>query len=466
MRAPAEVQPPSRVDPKFLYRLFLIDHICLLTTMIIALVNMLPGVFTLLEGALPASWLMMPSSSTAISVCAVLSLFFSESSHSRRMKQLGMAFGMLTLAIAAAPFLACFAGPPAGMSSILEWNQAALVQGSLGFSSALFTLLAIAILLSSWRGPRAGMIADGITLLLSYAAFTLVSQFIFGLAGLSSSPRLVSDPTLCCLALLTLVVLFRRTEDGVLSVLWGYGSGSRMARILAPILLLLPITREISRAHLLRMGLFAANYATALLTSTATFVAFLLLFLLIRMINQVQENIQDVTLRDELTGLLSVKGFYLLAEQAFRHCRRAQEGFGVLFVDMDNLKKINDELGHSTGSVALVETAKLLKTNFRDADIIGRVGGDEFVVVSQFERQEITEAIERLRAAVARKNKAIGQRFSISLSIGYAVADDLTRETLQSLVLKADEAMYAEKRSKKMRPGIAPRASLAQLELQ
>jgi diguanylate cyclase (GGDEF)-like protein len=203
-----------------------------------------------------------------------------------------------------------------------------------------------------------------------------------------------------------------------------------------------------------------------LISSTATFVAFLLLFLLIRMINQVQENIQDVTLRDELTGLLSVKGFYLLAEQAFRHCRRAQEGFGVLFVDMDNLKKINDELGHSTGSVALVETAKLLKTNFRDADIIGRVGGDEFVVVSQFESHEITEAIERLRAAVARKNKAIGQRFSISLSIGYAVADDLTRETLQSLVLKADEAMYAEKRSKKMRPGITPRAGLAQLELQ
>ena len=70
-------------------------------------------------------------------------------------------------------------------------------------------------------------------------------------------------------------------------------------------------------------------------------------------------------------------------------------------------------------------------------------------MAGQFKQIELAIAVERLHKAIARKNKATGQRFSISLSLGYVVTEDFAHETLQSLVKKADEAMYEEKHAKK-----------------
>jgi diguanylate cyclase (GGDEF)-like protein len=116
---------------------------------------------------------------------------------------------------------------------------------------------------------------------------------------------------------------------------------------------------------------------------------------------------------------------------------------------MDNLKIINDELGHSAGSVSLVETAKLLTATFRETDVIGRLGGDEFVVAGQFDPEEISVAIERIRTGAAAKTQLAGSRFFLSLSMGYAGTDHSTEETLKSIISRADKAMYKEKRAKK-----------------
>ena len=116
---------------------------------------------------------------------------------------------------------------------------------------------------------------------------------------------------------------------------------------------------------------------------------------------------------------------------------------------MDNLKIINDELGHSVGSVSLIETAKLLASNFRETDVIGRLGGDEFVVAGQFDAHEMSIAIDRLRSAAAAKTLHAGNQFFLSLSMGYAATDHATEETLKSVVARADKAMYKDKRAKK-----------------
>ena len=190
-----------------------------------------------------------------------------------------------------------------------------------------------------------------------------------------------------CLALLTVVTILRRAECGLFSVFLEDGIGGRIARIIAPVLIILPFLRELGRARLLNAQLVPTPYATAILTSVATIVSFGLLLLLVRLINHMQNEIHGLTLRDELTGLYNFRGFNLFADQAFRLARRAQLPFGVLFIDMDNLKMINDELGHSAGSISLVETAKLLNATFRETDVIGRLGGDEFVVAGQFDSQ-------------------------------------------------------------------------------
>jgi diguanylate cyclase (GGDEF)-like protein len=451
MRALTELKAPNQVDPKTLHRIFFIDHFCLITAGIIALMNLLPGMIAPLATALPTGWPDMPISCASTTLCAVLSLYFSEATQPRPAKVLAMILGTLTSVIAIMALLPVIGGSRSSLGWTFTRNQAVFPPTPLEFSFAAFFLIGIAILFGSFRGPRVVRITDVFALMLGFAVFALVLEPLFRLAGLShlSVTGLQSIPALWCIALLTIVVILRRTEVGFLSLLWGYGTGSRIARILAPILLLLPTLREIARAHLLRSRWIPSTYAAAILTSAGTAVGLVLLFILVRIINRMQERIQNDVLRDELTGLYSVRGFYLLAEQSFRHSRRTQEPFGAIFVDMDNLKTINDKLGHSMGSVSLVETAKLLTANFRDTDIIGRVGGDEFIVAGAFNDRQIAAAVERLREAAARKNNVVGQQFSISLSVGYAVAEDFAHETLPSLVAKADEAMYKEKRGKK-----------------
>jgi diguanylate cyclase (GGDEF)-like protein len=454
MHAYTEVLPPGQTDPKLLHRLFYVDHCCLMAAAIVALVNVFPGISVQIQEVIPASWLDMRTSSAAITLLAVTSLFLSEETQHKRWRGLGRILSILTVTVAAAAFLTALLGQPGTLARALDVTQVSLRQGSLLFSAASFLLVGITMLLvasDSSRNRALGYIADGTTFLLSSVVLMLVSGFMFRLARApgSATAGLTSTPALWCLTLLTAVLVFRRAERGILSALWAYGTGSRIARIIAPFMLALPIAGEILRAYLLNKQIIPAQFAGSILISTGTILGFLFLLLGARLINQMQQDIQGASLRDELTGLHSVRGFYLLAEQAFRQSHRFQEPFGVLFVDMDNLKVINDQLGHSAGSVSLVETAKLLEANFRDTDIVGRVGGDEFVVAGQFNRHELEMIVERLREAVVRKNQAAQHRFSISLSMGFAVTEDFVHETLRSLVEQADEAMYEEKKNKK-----------------
>lgn len=453
MRAQAEAMPPDQVDPTFLHRLFYVDHLCLAAASMVALVNIFPGIFAQILRIFPPNRLDMRTSCAVITLCAAMSLFLSEDTQPVQWKWLGRAMGGLAVLIAAPPVLANVAGIPPVILQMLDRNQVVLREGSLRFSSTAFLLAGVAVLLVPATKSVLGYVADGLSVLLAFIVLTLVLEFLFEWSGMPAVPmsRVISTPALWCLALVTLVVACRRSEHGFLSILWGHGTGSRIARMLTPVLLLLPLVREISRAHLLKTGLFPPAYAGAALASTGTVLGLTLLMLLARLLNRMQEKIQGLVLRDELTGLHSVRGFYLLAEQAFLYSRRMQEPFGVLFLDMDNLKTINDRLGHGAGSVSLVETAKLLMSTFRDTDIIGRVGGDEFVVAGQFDRHNLEMAMERLREAVARKNHAAEHRFSISLSMGCAVTSDFAHESLRNLVKQADEAMYEEKHAKKQR---------------
>jgi diguanylate cyclase (GGDEF)-like protein len=252
-----------------------------------------------------------------------------------------------------------------------------------------------------------------------------------------------------CLALLSLVALFRRSEHGMFSLFLAYGMGSKIARWLTPLLLVLPFLREVGRARMVNAELIPEHYATAVLTASMIIVAFACLIFLARQINRMQEEIQHLSLRDELTGVYNVRGFHLLAEQALRLARRAQQPFCVLFVDLDGLKKINDKLGHEIGSAMIAEAAQLLNAVFRETDVIGRVGGDEFVVAGQFDGDAILSAIERVQDAVRTANEEEGRRFKLSLSIGFAANEGNPGETLKSLMTRADAVMYDVKRLKK-----------------
>ncbi len=161
------------------------------------------------------------------------------------------------------------------------------------------------------------------------------------------------------------------------------------------------------------------------------------------------DEVRNLSLRDDLTGLYNRRGFLTLAEQQLKIADRMMDDILLLFADMDYLKLINDTYGHKTGDMAIINAAECLKETFRESDIIARIGGDEFVVLTI----ETTEAnaetlIQRLETIIDTCNENKGNPYKISLSIGSAKYNSSNPCTVEELISRADKIMYDQKRIK------------------
>ena len=160
--------------------------------------------------------------------------------------------------------------------------------------------------------------------------------------------------------------------------------------------------------------------------------------------NQILENI---SLTDDLTGLYNRKGFLALAAHRVKLANRNGEPFSIAFIDLDDLKEINDSFGHLEGDRALRDTASLLRECFRESDILARLGGDEFAIfVAEADEGQIAQRIEeRLRE---RERNSPPRGYPLALSMGIVVSDNSQEEEVESLLKRADGLMYQHKKGK------------------
>lgn len=93
------------------------------------------------------------------------------------------------------------------------------------------------------------------------------------------------------------------------------------------------------------------------------------------------EVMREMSMTDPLTGLNNRAGFEMLAHQKIRIAKRYHHHIGVIFFDLDNMKRWNDDYGHAAGDAALRAVGKAITDSIREVDICGRVGGDEFAVL-------------------------------------------------------------------------------------
>ena len=150
---------------------------------------------------------------------------------------------------------------------------------------------------------------------------------------------------------------------------------------------------------------------------------------------------------DELTMLPNRRGFQSLARHALNLCRRFGKPASMFFFDLDDFKAINDQFGHAEGDRALENFAAVLERVFRESDVVGRIGGDEFVVF-MFGANELesARALSRLGAAVQKLN-AIGKRgYDLAYSVGSVAFDPERHATIEHLMREADAHMYTHKR--------------------
>ena len=162
-------------------------------------------------------------------------------------------------------------------------------------------------------------------------------------------------------------------------------------------------------------------------------------------------EIHSLSITDQLTGLYNRRGFTLLADQQTKIAERTKEGslLMLLFADLDKMKSINDNLGHTKGDTALIEVASILKEVFRESDIIARIGGDEFAVLGIIAQKSSLRVFEsRLQEQIDIHNAHKNRDYTISLSVGIACRDPENRYSLDELMSMADKLMYEQKRNK------------------
>jgi diguanylate cyclase (GGDEF)-like protein len=156
-------------------------------------------------------------------------------------------------------------------------------------------------------------------------------------------------------------------------------------------------------------------------------------------------QLEQLSSTDPLTGLCNRRGFLLLGQQHLRTAARLGKHVSLLYMDLDNLKTVNDTAGHAEGDKLIVSTARLLESFFRSADIVSRIGGDEFVALTMTDRSEDSSSVRtRLIQSIAEHNAQ--HRPRIELSIGTAEAPATKETSLETLLTEADQAMYQVKR--------------------
>jgi diguanylate cyclase (GGDEF)-like protein len=152
---------------------------------------------------------------------------------------------------------------------------------------------------------------------------------------------------------------------------------------------------------------------------------------------------------DSLTGLLNRRAFLEEMERHAARQARDNEPATLMFADLDNFKPVNDRLGHEAGDEVLRHTAALLRKTFRPTDLVARLGGDEFAIwLNGADHMTAAERAEYLRDAVPRELAEItGPDLPrVGVSIGIACREAADGEPLDSLMRRADRAMYEVKR--------------------
>ncbi|MDA0989661.1 MAG: GGDEF domain-containing response regulator [Verrucomicrobia bacterium] len=154
-------------------------------------------------------------------------------------------------------------------------------------------------------------------------------------------------------------------------------------------------------------------------------------------------RLRSMAITDELTGVYNRRGFETLADQHLRLARRNKKSFSLFFADVDGLKAINDRHGHGEGDFAIRETAELLTRNFRESDIVARMGGDEFVILAIDCSPAGADALlQRVQDSLNAINAGQTHPYALSVSIGATNFESTDTMPIPELLKRADAALY------------------------
>ena len=164
-----------------------------------------------------------------------------------------------------------------------------------------------------------------------------------------------------------------------------------------------------------------------------------------------RKRLEIEAITDALTGLYNRRGFMTMGEKALKIADDNGLDALCVFADLDGFKEVNDSFGHDEGDKVLQETAQVLREVFRESDIVGRVGGDEFAAIILKDCQDCEKAIiDRLDKSLEFINRSQDRcPYRLSMSVGIHLRKAGDRSSLSGFMIEADKKMYRDKEEKK-----------------
>lgn len=163
------------------------------------------------------------------------------------------------------------------------------------------------------------------------------------------------------------------------------------------------------------------------------------------MLKSALSEMEQHAYHDALTGLSNRRFFVNSLKDRVARCQRYGDNSALLFLDVDNLKTVNDQHGHAAGDALLVQMGKILNRHTRTSDVVARIGGDEFgVMLDNLDCDQVVEKIDFLLRKFETANYTHeGVELPFSAAIGYCFVGP--KDTVEELMSRADAAMYRAK---------------------
>lgn len=457
-----ENQSTCQLDPVVLNWFDVTSNTCLFVSGLIATIILSGWFMPPIGQILPDGWALMQAT-TAISVLFLcIALVLRKHKNNKRYSSICSFFAVLSIVIVGITLLEHWLGQDAILGTFLvAKNQLPLVYPTSIQSVSCFFVLALTLFIDPSRQDRIGYIFDVLIMVLVMLNLLYVAGYLYKASNLIqvTSAILISSQTLICIALLTFVQIARRAPFGTYTILVSKGIAGHTARIVLPFSVIISYLIILSQTKLTNTGFLETPYVSALTAVASAGIMIIVVLLLSRKINALEMRLRKITITDELTGAYNLRGLNMHGKQKLLDARRSTTPLSVLYIDVDGLKKVNDSLGHDTGSELLCDVVTLLHDNFRENDIVSRIGGDEFAIIANGSEDEIASAIKRLNKTVDEMNISGDRPYKIGFSIGKVNFDPRSNETIERLISRADTAMY---KIKKERPTVLDESDNAQ----
>jgi diguanylate cyclase (GGDEF)-like protein len=426
-------------DPALLKKLALIEQGYLAVVALLAIGALCASLVPAFAHFLPADWVPIKPQVAMAALLSAAGLEFTRPSQPRASRWIGFALAAL-LALLGATVLVEYA---LHVTFPIDFFGTAHAGRMPALTALAFVVMACAILLTGARVGAASLFADLFVSVFCLLVLVIVSRFMFeGLKALSRNDQ-TSLLTLVSLALLAFVAFMRRAELGIFATLLGAGSGGRIARIAAPLVLLVPFLPQAALVHAVKSGLVRAEDLSLIAEFIAAGVSLAIMLYMAVKINRLEKRIRELSLHDDSTGLYNRRGFHVVAWQALRQARRSSLPFSILFIDLDDAPPPG-RTEEWPSPALLAETADLLRASFRATDVIGRIDPAQFAVAGHFHAQSIDLMRLRLKEAANYRNADPGRSVTLAFTVSSAVSTDPQQDSLDDLLARADHPIDQE----------------------